>query len=80
MCPRLITARTVSPAAPEGRPLPLVSILIPAHNAGELIIHTLRSALAQTWTRKEIIVVDDGSVPIKRWPSCASLRPKVFES
>jgi glycosyltransferase involved in cell wall biosynthesis len=61
MCPRLITARTVSPAAPEGRPLPLVSILIPAHNAGELIIHTLRSALAQTWTRKEIIVVDDGS-------------------
>ena len=56
-----------------------VSILIPAHNAGELIIHTLRSALAQTWTRKEIIVVDDGSTDQRR-PSCASLRPKVFES
>ena len=40
---------------------PLVSILIPAYNAQEWISDTLRSAIAQTWTRKEIIVVDDGS-------------------
>ena len=40
---------------------PLVSILIPAFNAQEWIADTLRSALAQTWVRKEIIVVDDGS-------------------
>jgi len=40
---------------------PLVSILIPAFNAQEWIAETLRSALAQTWERKEIIVVDDGS-------------------
>jgi glycosyltransferase involved in cell wall biosynthesis len=40
---------------------PLVSILIPAYNAEEWIAYTLRSALAQTWPRKEIIVVDDGS-------------------
>jgi glycosyltransferase involved in cell wall biosynthesis len=40
---------------------PLVSILIPAYNAANLIADTLRSALAQTWERKEIIVVDDGS-------------------
>lgn len=39
----------------------LVSILIPAYNAGEWIGDTLRSALEQTWDRKEIIVVDDGS-------------------
>ena len=40
---------------------PLVSILIPAHNAEAWIADTIRSAIAQTWPRKEIIVVDDGS-------------------
>jgi len=40
---------------------PLVSILIPCHNAAPWIAATLESAIAQTWTRKEIIVVDDGS-------------------
>lgn len=40
---------------------PLVSILISAYNAEEWIGYTLQSAVAQTWPRKEIIVVDDGS-------------------
>jgi hypothetical protein len=40
---------------------PLVSILIPAYNAERWIAETLRSALGQTWPRKEIIVVNDGS-------------------
>lgn len=39
----------------------LVSILIPAHNAEDWVADTIRSAVAQTWPRKEIIVVDDGS-------------------
>jgi glycosyltransferase involved in cell wall biosynthesis len=40
---------------------PLVSILIPAYNAEPWIGETLQSALDQTWERKEIIVVNDGS-------------------
>src|SRR5437879_3225742 len=40
---------------------PLVSILIPAFNAQEWIAATIKSAMEQTWPRKEIIVVDDGS-------------------
>jgi glycosyltransferase involved in cell wall biosynthesis len=43
---------------------PLVSILIPAFNSQEWIADTLRSAIAQTWPRKEIIVVDDGSTDL----------------
>jgi glycosyltransferase involved in cell wall biosynthesis len=40
---------------------PLVSILIPAYNVERFLAGTLRSVLDQTWTAKEIIVVDDGS-------------------
>ncbi len=39
----------------------LVSILIPSYNAEEWIEETIQSALSQTWPRKEIIIVDDGS-------------------
>jgi glycosyltransferase involved in cell wall biosynthesis len=40
---------------------PLVSILIPAYNCERWLAETLTSAVGQTWARKEIIVVDDGS-------------------
>jgi glycosyltransferase involved in cell wall biosynthesis len=40
---------------------PLVSTLIPCHNAAPWLAQTLESALAQTWPHREIIVVDDGS-------------------
>jgi glycosyltransferase involved in cell wall biosynthesis len=40
---------------------PLVSILIPAYNAGAWLSDTIKSAQAQTWPNKEIIIVDDGS-------------------
>lgn len=40
---------------------PLVSILIPAYNAERWIAGSIKSAMAQTWPRKEIIIVDDGS-------------------
>ena len=40
---------------------PLVSILIPCHDAAQWVSQSISSALAQTWPNKEIIVVDDGS-------------------
>jgi glycosyltransferase involved in cell wall biosynthesis len=40
---------------------PLVSILIPAFNAQHWLADTIRSAINQSWPRKEIIIVDDGS-------------------
>jgi glycosyltransferase involved in cell wall biosynthesis len=44
---------------PAGKPL--VSILIPAYNAQEFVADSIRSAMAQSWEAKEIVVVDDGS-------------------
>lgn len=40
---------------------PLVATLIPAYNAEEWIAESIQSAVQQTWPRKEVIVVDDGS-------------------
>jgi len=39
----------------------LVSILIPCFNASPWLRKTLESALSQSWSNKEIILVDDGS-------------------
>jgi glycosyltransferase involved in cell wall biosynthesis len=41
--------------------IPLVSILVPCHNAEKFVAASIRSALEQTWQCKEIIVVDDDS-------------------
>lgn len=41
--------------------MPAVTILIPAFNAGPLVGTAIRSALAQTYSDLEVLVVDDGS-------------------
>ncbi|MCU1279812.1 MAG: glycosyltransferase family 2 protein, partial [bacterium] len=42
-------------------PNPLVSVIVPAFNYGHFLAHTLASVQAQTHSRWECIVVDDGS-------------------
>ena len=38
-----------------------VSIVIPTYNRASQVVEAVRSALAQTWTDCEVIVIDDGS-------------------
>jgi len=50
----------VNPAGPPTA-RPLVSVIIPAHNAAEYLRETVGSALDQTYQPLEVIVVNDGS-------------------
>ena len=45
----------------HGSKEPLVSVIIPAYNAERFIARTLHSVLTQTYSKIEVIVVDDGS-------------------
>ena len=40
---------------------PLVSVIVNNYNYGHFLSEAIDSALAQTYTRTEVIVVDDGS-------------------
>lgn len=48
-------------AAAATPPTPLVSVIIPAWNSADTLARCLDSVFAQTWSRREIVVVDDGS-------------------
>ncbi len=41
--------------------LPLVSIIIPTYNYGQYLTEAIESAINQTYSNKEVLVVDDGS-------------------
>jgi glycosyltransferase involved in cell wall biosynthesis len=40
---------------------PRVSIVMPSYNRADLIVESIRSVIAQTFSEWELIVVDDGS-------------------
>lgn len=46
--------------------LPLITIALPCYNAESTIRRALQSAIAQIWTNKEIIIVDDSSEDYSR--------------
>ena len=50
-----------APPASEDRDRPLVSVIVPAYNIENYIEGAVKSLLAQTWDRLQIIAVDDGS-------------------
>lgn len=51
----------MTPADRRAPTRPLVSVIIPAHDAGEYLHETISSALAQSYTPLEVVVVNDGS-------------------
>ncbi len=40
---------------------PLISVIMPVHNAGETVAFAMKSILGQTWRNIELVVVDDAS-------------------
>ena len=45
---------------------PLVSVIIPAYNSEKFIAETIESALIQSFTDLEVLVVDDGSIDYQK--------------
>jgi len=59
--PTMPGLRTTFVEGAQSGDLPLVSVVIPAYNCGNLIGETLESVVTQDYPKFEVIVVDDGS-------------------
>ena len=55
---------------------PLVSIIIPCYNIREFVAESIESALSQTYSPKEVIVVDDGSTD-GSWDVIRAFGPRI---
>ena len=61
--------------------LPLISVCMPAYNAGRFITEAIESVISQTYTNWELIIVNDGSVDDtleKAEKFCSDKRIKIF--
>ena len=52
---------------------PIVSVIMPVHNAGKFFVPAIESILTQTYKRFELIIVDDGSTD-DSWKTIRSYR------
>ena len=59
---RALTDPAVLEAARRRRDQPLVSVVITCYNQARYLAEAIESALAQTHARREVVVIDDGSV------------------
>ena len=60
-CTKPWPSKAPPPASPLRRPVPLVSVIMPAYNVEPYIGAAIESALEQTFDDYEILIVDDGS-------------------
>lgn len=52
-------------AGPSTEMLPLVTCIMPTSDRPEFIVHALKQFLQQDYANKELLIIDDGAVPVK---------------